>query len=65
LQKISGRFDTMQVDSMLLELPKITPQCEFVAVNAAAVADGNHNNTAIHRNKAIWNVWKGLHASSQ
>ena len=65
LKHFAGRFDTTQVDLMVLELPLFAQQCvQFVADNAAAAPDGNPDKTAIHRNKAIWNFWRSLHANN-
>jgi hypothetical protein len=65
LKHFAGRFDTTQVDLMVLELPLFAQLCaQFTNDNAAAAPDGNHDNTAIHRNKTIWNFWRSLDANN-
>jgi len=65
LKHFPGRFEVAQVDSMVQELPDFGLACAaFIANNAAAAPDGNPDNTAVHRNKAIWNFWRGLDANN-
>jgi hypothetical protein len=60
-----GRLAPADVDRMVLELPEFSMQClQFVADNAPAAADDNPDNTAAHRNKAIWNFWRRLDAGN-
>jgi hypothetical protein len=61
LKHFPGRFTQTQVDAMVTELPDFALMCvQFVADNAAAAPDGNPNNTAVHRNKAIWKFWRSV-----
>ena len=61
LKHFPGRFPAAQVDAMVAELPDFALLCsQFVADNAAAAPDANPNNTAVHRNKAIWKFWRSV-----
>ena len=52
---------------MVLELPQFALQCvQFVAENAPAAPgdDSDKSKTAVHRNHALWNLWRYLDSSN-